>query len=71
MSTVLFCKTGGSQRLVLLVSLDEVSEIERDREMCCGERRQRGGGQVQERDVGSSRSHGWPQDLVVEVAHFP
>lgn len=57
---------------VLSVSLDEVTEVGGDKEICCGEKKgQRGGGEVQEQDVGRSGSHSGPQDLVVEVAHFP
>lgn len=57
-----------SQRFVLSVSQEEVTEAVRDKEMCCGEKTKRRRGRA---GCWEGRSHGEPQDLVVKVAHFP
>lgn len=62
-----------SLMLVPSASLDEVTETDKGKEIffCGKEAKMKKREGEQEQDAGRSRSHGGPQDLVVEVAHFP
>jgi len=60
-----------SQRLVLSVSLDGVTEVDGDKEMGSAEKAKSRRRRARARYRRGSRSHGGPLELVVKVAHFP